>query len=133
MSKQKVVKQRRCRPVERASFRAGRLWDPEKPDGKLLDIGPDEDVPPYFKEVGLNEEDDRDAGFEADAVLMGDIRKALNQLNPNNGDHWIKDGRPAVAAVEAILGFDVDRGDITKADPNFNQEAQSLNKTSLLD
>lgn len=54
---------------------------------------------------------------------QGPIAAALKRLDPANDDHWTADGKPAMRAVEAILGrSDVTRSDVTAALPGFDRE-----------
>lgn len=52
------------------------------------------------------------------------IEEALKQLDITNDQHWTADGRPAVAAVESIIGEPVTRAEIAAASPNFNREGK---------
>lgn len=55
-----------------------------------------------------------------DPKPLGDakLEKALAKLDPENDDHWTKDGLPALAAVESFYGSaGVKRADVTAAAP----------------
>lgn len=55
---------------------------------------------------------------EGDAKLA----KALAKLDPENDDHWTKDGLPALAAVESLYGSaGLKRADITAAAPGLRR------------
>lgn len=55
---------------------------------------------------------------------QGPVAAALKRLDPNNDEHWTADGKPAMRAVEAILGrSDVTRSDVSAALPGFDREA----------
>lgn len=38
---------------------------------------------------------------------LGAIKAAIAQLDPNNAEHWLNDGKPDVIAVSALTGFRV--------------------------
>ncbi len=72
--------------------------------------------------------DDPQAGGEGAGDAPGDgqegpVAAALRQLDPANDEHWTADGKPKMAAVEAVLGrSDVTRADVDAALPGFNRE-----------
>lgn len=47
------------------------------------------------------------AGEAAELEREQAIAEAIGQLDPENPDHFTKGGKPEVAAVEAITGFDI--------------------------
>lgn len=50
------------------------------------------------------------------------IVEALSQLDPANDDHWNADGKPKMAALEAVLGrTDVTRAQVEAAAPGFTR------------
>lgn len=50
------------------------------------------------------------------------LKKALDQLDPDNDDHWTKDGQPALKAVEQFYGSAaVSRADIRAVAPNLKR------------
>lgn len=58
-----------------------------------------------------------------------DIKTALVQLDPENGEHWTADGLPRIDAVEGIMGTKgVKRQDITNAAPNFTRDTAAEQK-----
>ncbi len=46
-----------------------------------------------------------------DAVRLAAIKEAIGKLNVDNGDLWLKDGRPDVKALEGITGWKVSAGE----------------------
>jgi len=51
------------------------------------------------------------------------LEKAILSLDPSVKEHWIADGRPAMAAVEASFGSaDVTRRDVEAAVPDWNRD-----------
>lgn len=60
-----------------------------------------------------------DAGGDSE----GPIVVALRQLDVNDDEQWNADGKPKMAAIEAIMGrTDVTRAEVTAAAPDFNRE-----------
>lgn len=48
---------------------------------------------------------------------------ALKKLDPKNDDHWVKDGRPAMAAVEELYGSaGITREDVETAIPGYDRK-----------
>lgn len=41
------------------------------------------------------------------AELMSALTAAIGQLDPNNTDLWLKDGKPSTEAIAAVTGFAV--------------------------
>lgn len=75
-------------------------------------------------------------GEQPDPNLGGDANKdpapevnqklleAVHALDPENDEHWTKNGSPAMAAVEGFYGSaDITRGDIDTVAPGYNREA----------
>lgn len=60
----------------------------------------------------------------AAAAIKDQIAAALKTLDGANDDHWTKSGKPAVDAVNAALGQEVKRKDITDAAPDFARPEQ---------
>lgn len=51
------------------------------------------------------------------------LRNALNQLDPENDEHWTKLGKPAIAALEPIYGSGgFTREDVEAALPDFSRD-----------
>lgn len=56
---------------------------------------------------------------------LGDeqIKAALAELDHEDDEHWTNDGKPAMKAVEAILGrTDITRAQVTAADPELRRD-----------
>ena len=49
------------------------------------------------------------------------IRTVLAGLDPDDDSHWTLTGLPAMAPIEAVLGKDVSRADVTAALPGFKR------------
>ena len=47
------------------------------------------------------------------------IKAALGQLDPANDDHWTADGKPAMAALNALLPAEIKRERLEEVAPNF--------------
>ncbi|MFM9878716.1 MAG: hypothetical protein ACKVOG_12840 [Rhodoglobus sp.] len=67
------------------------------------------------------------------AEMRGDrvygIRKALESLDPEDNGNWTIKGQPSLQRVYAITGFELQRGDIVEAWPEFDRDlAKSLKK-----
>lgn len=59
------------------------------------------------------------------AVTSDMINEVLNQLDPENDDHWTARGEPAMDAIESLGGFaasDVSRSDVKAANPVFTRD-----------
>ena len=50
------------------------------------------------------------------------VLAALAQLDPYNDNHWTTDGMPRMDAVEAFLGVDIVRAQVTEAAPTLTRE-----------
>lgn len=62
--------------------------------------------------VGANDNSPAQADGNADAAAenatdlrIEAIKAAIAQLDPNNAEHWLKDGRPSTAALESVGGL----------------------------
>lgn len=53
------------------------------------------------------EGDQAPAGPTDPEERLAAIRDAIAQLDPENPEHFTKDGKPQVAAIEAILGYNI--------------------------
>lgn len=51
---------------------------------------------------------------------------ALAQLNVENDEHWTDDGLPRLDVVQAMVGEEVSREDVTQAAPNFTRVSGDL-------
>lgn len=52
------------------------------------------------------------------------LQKALKKLDPTNDAHWLKDGKPALGAVEKLYGAsDFGRGDVNLAAPGLTRKS----------
>lgn len=51
------------------------------------------------------------------------LHQAIMSLDPNNNGHWTQSGKPAIAALEAILGVgNITRKDVELVAPDFDRE-----------
>lgn len=61
-------------------------------------------------------------GEPAAAPQNAKLQRALSRLDPKNDEHWTRDGKPSVAAVERLYGSaDVRRADIEAAAPGLTR------------
>lgn len=58
-------------------------------------------------------------GKASESAPANDILAALQLLDPSDDTHWTAAGLPAVDAVKAALGGEVNRGEIEAAAPGF--------------
>lgn len=70
--------------------------------------------------------DDLQAAEETIEPQAESLATAIRALDPNNDDHWTRDGQPAVRAVEANRGAETTRAEIDAAAPGFNREAARI-------
>lgn len=61
---------------------------------------------------------------DPNADFGGRLRKAINDLDPDDDAHWTAEGKPAIAAVTSLYGSTgVTRADVEAAAPGFNRTA----------
>jgi hypothetical protein len=48
-------------------------------------------------------------------IRLSGIMTAIGQLDPNNGDLWLRDGKPDTSAIVAITGWPVSAAERTAA------------------
>lgn len=72
----------------------------------------------------VNQEPPKDENREPEADLNVKLRDAVFKLDPNDDDHWTRDGKPAMTAVERFYGSsDVTRVDVDAVTPGYNRAA----------
>lgn len=94
------------------------------PDGEGSEAGESESV----EGAGPTEGEAGETGGVADgdgqpAELNQKLQRAIFTLDPENDDHWTKDGQPAMSAVEKLYGSSaITRADVRAAAPEFSRE-----------
>lgn len=61
------------------------------------------------------------------------IIEKLQDLDPDNDEHWTQDGAPRMAVIEESLGNEVTREQINEAAPQFSRENFVLPESNLPD
>lgn len=52
------------------------------------------------------------------------IKEALGKLDPANDEHWTADGKPAMAALNALLPAEITRSRLEEVAPDFRRPSQ---------
>lgn len=62
--------------------------------------------------------------------MLDQIKEALLKLDPNNDDHWTREGVPRLDVMKELLGADVSRADITQASSSFTRKTPTLEEAA---
>ena len=67
-------------------------------------------------------------------ALLASIAAAVLELNPDRGEHWTVDGKPAMDAVETLIGdASITREDVEEASPEASREWVRLQQAADAD
>jgi hypothetical protein len=70
----------------------------------------------------VQDSDNEDTDLEGDQAVA--INNALDQLDPENNDHWTKDDKPKMSVIEDIIGDkSITRGDVEAVRPGFSRDS----------
>ncbi len=100
-----------------------------EPDGQGAEAGTALAVgeEPAGPEAGEAERGAETLGGSAESLTDEKLKRAVLSLDPNNNAHWVANGKPAMAAVEAAYGSaGITRADVDAAAPGYNRDAARL-------
>lgn len=72
-----------------------------------------------FHDPELVKEKRREAGTRDKRAAL---TQALNQLDPDDDSHWTARGLPSLSKLHTMTDFEVSRGDVREAYPDFDRE-----------
>lgn len=118
----------------RRCLASGRLW--EVGDVRTIESTNDAGRPniaEHFRLVGPDEEvadkefhnPEKIAEIRRESGLLDKtaaIMRSLDQLDPDDNTHWTAKGYPSVAKMHLLTGFEVSKGDLQAAYPEFDRE-----------
>lgn len=88
------------------------------PDAKPVDGGPLDGAGGVAATAGATE----GGAALADGEILDYLVQACGELDRDQKDHWTKDGRPQVAALEALTGIDINAAQRDQAWDAFNEQ-----------